>query len=43
MIVEPGGFETEFRPNMLDHRGRPGPYAALGELCDGALDTLCSG
>lgn len=43
MIVEPGGFETAFGSNMLDHRGRPGPYAALAELWDGALDTLRSG
>jgi NAD(P)-dependent dehydrogenase (short-subunit alcohol dehydrogenase family) len=43
MIVEPGGFETEFGSNMLDHRGHPGPYAALAELWDGALNALRSG
>lgn len=43
MIVEPGGFETGFGQNMVDHRGRPGPYADLATLWDGALDTLRSG
>jgi len=29
LIVEPGGVDTAFGPNMADFRGRPGPYKEL--------------
>jgi len=43
LIVEPGGIETAFGPNMADFRGRPGPYKELADLWEGAVDTLRSG
>jgi len=43
LIVEPGGIETAFGTNMVDLRGRPGPYKALADLWEGSLDTLRSG
>jgi NAD(P)-dependent dehydrogenase (short-subunit alcohol dehydrogenase family) len=43
LIVEPGGIETEFGTNMVDLRGRPGPYQELAELWDGAMDRLRGG
>jgi NAD(P)-dependent dehydrogenase (short-subunit alcohol dehydrogenase family) len=43
LIVEPGGIETAFGPNMADFRGRSGPYKELADLWDGALGTLRGG
>ena len=43
LVVEPGGIGTEFGANLVDHRGRPGPYAALASQWEGAMDTLRSG
>jgi len=43
LIVEPGGIETEFDANLVDYRGRPGPYKELAELWNGAMDTLRGG
>ena len=43
LIVEPGGVDTAFGPNMADYRGRPGPYKELADQWDGAMETLRSG
>ena len=43
LIVEPGGIETAFGPNMADYRGRPGPYRELADQWDGAMGTLRGG
>lgn len=43
LIVEPGGIETDFGANMVDLRGRPGPYKELADMWEGSLDALRNG
>jgi short-subunit dehydrogenase len=43
LIVEPGAIETSFGTNLVDHRGRPGPYEALARLWESAMGTLGGG
>jgi NAD(P)-dependent dehydrogenase (short-subunit alcohol dehydrogenase family) len=43
LIVEPGGVDTAFGPNMADFRGRPGPYEELADQWEGAMGTLRRG
>lgn len=43
LIVEPGGIATEFGANMMDHRGKPGPYSSLASQWEGATTTLRAG
>jgi NAD(P)-dependent dehydrogenase (short-subunit alcohol dehydrogenase family) len=43
LIVEPGSIETRFGDNMVDLRGRPGPYAELAKLWESAMGALGGG
>jgi short-subunit dehydrogenase len=43
LIVEPGSIETSFGTNLVDFRGRPGPYAPLAALWESAAGTLSGG
>ncbi|HZM56532.1 MAG TPA: SDR family oxidoreductase [Acidimicrobiales bacterium] len=43
LIVEPGAIATEFGANLVDYRGRPGPYAALASQWEGAMGKLSGG
>ena len=40
LVVEPGSIATHFGDNMVDLRGRPGPYAELAKLWEGAMGVL---
>ena len=40
LVVEPGAIATRFGDNMVDLRGRPGPYAELAKLWEGAIAVL---
>lgn len=40
LVVEPGSIATRFGDNMVDLRGRPGPYAELAEKWDKAMGVL---
>jgi NAD(P)-dependent dehydrogenase (short-subunit alcohol dehydrogenase family) len=40
LVVEPGSIATRFGDNMVDLRGRPGPYAELAKLWEGAVGVL---
>lgn len=40
LVVEPGAIATRFGANMVDLRGRPGPYAELAKLWEGAMSVL---
>jgi len=43
LVVEPGSIETRFGENMVDVRGRPGPYAELARIWEGAAGALSGG
>ena len=43
IVIEPGVIETSFLTISVDYRGDPGPYRALAEQWDGALDVLRGG
>src|SRR5664280_1766535 len=43
LIVEPGAIATGFGTNLVDYRGRPGPYAALASEWEGAMGKLSGG
>jgi NAD(P)-dependent dehydrogenase (short-subunit alcohol dehydrogenase family) len=43
LVVEPGVIATRFGDNMVDLRGRPGPYAELAKLWEGAIGVLGGG
>jgi len=43
LVVEPGAIETRFGDNMVDHRGRPGPYAELATKWASAMKALGGG
>lgn len=43
LVVEPGSIETRFGENMIDHRDRPGPYAGLWKMWEGATGALSGG
>lgn len=40
LVVEPGSIATRFGENMIDLRGREGPYAELAKLWEGAIGVL---
>jgi NAD(P)-dependent dehydrogenase (short-subunit alcohol dehydrogenase family) len=40
LVVEPGSIATRFGDNMVDLRGRPGPYAELAKLWESAMGVL---
>ena len=40
LVIEPGGIETRFGVNMLDHRDEPGPYEELASLWQHAQAKL---
>jgi NAD(P)-dependent dehydrogenase (short-subunit alcohol dehydrogenase family) len=40
LVVEPGMIATRFGDNMVDLRGRPGPYAELAIKWEGAMGVL---
>jgi NAD(P)-dependent dehydrogenase (short-subunit alcohol dehydrogenase family) len=43
LVVEPGSIETRFGDNLIDHRGRSGPYAELASMWAGAMGRLGGG
>jgi NAD(P)-dependent dehydrogenase (short-subunit alcohol dehydrogenase family) len=43
LVVEPGSIATRFGENMVDFRGRPGPYAELAEEWERAMGVLGGG
>jgi NAD(P)-dependent dehydrogenase (short-subunit alcohol dehydrogenase family) len=43
LVVEPGSIETRFGGNLVDFRGRPGPYAELAKLWESAMGVLGGG
>jgi short-subunit dehydrogenase len=43
LVVEPGAIATEFGTNLVDYRGRPGPYAALASQWESAMGKLSGG
>jgi short-subunit dehydrogenase len=43
LVVEPGAIDTSFGANLVDHRGRPGPYALLAEVWEAAAGVLSGG
>ena len=43
LVVEPGSIETRFGDNMVDVRGRPGPYAELARIWEAAAGALSGG
>jgi NAD(P)-dependent dehydrogenase (short-subunit alcohol dehydrogenase family) len=43
VVVEPGSIETRFGDNMVDIRGRPGPYAELAAQWESAMGVLGGG
>jgi NAD(P)-dependent dehydrogenase (short-subunit alcohol dehydrogenase family) len=40
LVVEPGAIDTRFGDNMIDLRGRPGPYAELAKKWESAMGIL---
>jgi NAD(P)-dependent dehydrogenase (short-subunit alcohol dehydrogenase family) len=40
LVVEPGSIATRFGDNMVDLRGKPGPYAELAEKWEKAMGVL---
>ena len=43
LVVEPGSIATRFGENMVDLRGRPGPYAELAAKWESAMGVLGGG
>jgi NAD(P)-dependent dehydrogenase (short-subunit alcohol dehydrogenase family) len=43
LVVEPGSIETRFGDNLIDHRGRSGPYAELASMWEAAMGRLGGG
>lgn len=43
VVVEPGYIETNFSANVVDHRGKPGPYAELAEIWAKSGEALSGG
>jgi short-subunit dehydrogenase len=43
LVIEPGAIETSFGANVVDYRGRPGPYQELAELWQAAQAKLGGG
>jgi short-subunit dehydrogenase len=43
LVVEPGSIATRFGENMVDLRGRPGPYAELAAKWEIAMGVLGGG
>jgi NAD(P)-dependent dehydrogenase (short-subunit alcohol dehydrogenase family) len=43
LVVEPGAIATRFGENMVDLRGRPGPYAELAAKWESAMGVLGGG
>jgi NAD(P)-dependent dehydrogenase (short-subunit alcohol dehydrogenase family) len=43
LVIEPGGIETSFGANVVDHRGGPSAYAELAVLWESAAGTLTGG